>query len=212
MSSCCASFPRQPLRLWFQPYTHFPNYSCDGESLHRAPPYWAALLAVVSPFLLWFGQEARPYALWALLATLSTYLLLRLTAPNQTHRMRWAWGVGYGLVVVVYLDPLLRVLLLPIHAILVYLGVRAERPKLAALFATLIALAGALILSAAFWYIIVRQQAGADLRHVPWDVLLPDVLNAYSLGLSVDISQVLYLDMVLRPGGSGRCDLCHAQP
>src|SRR4051794_20468623 len=29
-------------------------------------PVWAALLAAGHPFYLWYGQEARPYALWAL--------------------------------------------------------------------------------------------------------------------------------------------------
>ena len=35
-------------------------------------PLWAALLAAVHPFFLWYGQEARPYALWATLAIIST--------------------------------------------------------------------------------------------------------------------------------------------
>ncbi len=33
--------------------------------LPPAAPGFGALLGAVSPFLLWYGQEARPYALWA---------------------------------------------------------------------------------------------------------------------------------------------------
>ena len=56
------------------------------EVFPLASPPWAALLAAVSPFFLWFGQEARPYALWALLALLSTYLLLPRRANKRTGR------------------------------------------------------------------------------------------------------------------------------
>lgn len=31
-------------------------------------PLLAALLGAINPFLLWYGREARPYALWAVLA------------------------------------------------------------------------------------------------------------------------------------------------
>ena len=53
-------------------------------------PMWAALLAAVHPFFLWYGQEARPYALWALLALLSTYCLLRATEQRAGR----GWWIG----------------------------------------------------------------------------------------------------------------------
>ena len=37
---------------------------------------WAAFLAAVNPFYLWYGQEVRMYALVALMALLSTYMVL----------------------------------------------------------------------------------------------------------------------------------------
>ena len=51
----------------------------------------AALLITLSPFAIWFGQEAKMYALHMLLATLSTLLL---TLALQRNRW-WRW-VGYG--------------------------------------------------------------------------------------------------------------------
>lgn len=51
----------------------------------------AALLIALSPFAIWFGQEAKMYALHMLLATLSTLLL---TLALQRNRW-WLWA-GYG--------------------------------------------------------------------------------------------------------------------
>ena len=75
----------------------------------RMAPFWAALMATVSPFLLWFGQEARPYALWALLAMLSTYALLRAGEPDhvedaQAAAVRWPWIAGYVATVLMFLQ------------------------------------------------------------------------------------------------------------
>src|SRR5690606_7650769 len=57
-------------------------------------PYWAARLAAAHPYYLWYGQEARPYALWAALALLSTYCLARAVDPQTTRSRRW-W-IGYA--------------------------------------------------------------------------------------------------------------------
>lgn len=40
----------------------------------------------INPFFLWYGQEARPYALWAALTLLSTYLLLRISFVHKSSR------------------------------------------------------------------------------------------------------------------------------
>ena len=47
-------------------------------SVPPAAPAFAALLAAVSPFYLWYGQEVRMYAQVGFLALLSLYLLRAL--------------------------------------------------------------------------------------------------------------------------------------
>jgi uncharacterized membrane protein len=51
----------------------------------------AALLVAVNPYLVWFSQEARAYALFVLLATLSVWLLARAVDQPTTRRtLSWA--------------------------------------------------------------------------------------------------------------------------
>ncbi len=52
---------------------------------------WAGLLLAISPFAIWFGQEAKMYALHMLLASLSTLLLIKALRAN-----RWPVWLGYG--------------------------------------------------------------------------------------------------------------------
>lgn len=160
-------------------------------------PLWAALLAAASPFFLWFGQEARPYALWAMLALLSTYLLLRATGRPLQQTARWPWIAGYAATLLMYLAThYYAVFLLPVHALLIYRAVRARSRVLAALLAAALTVAGLLLIGVAFWYVVQRQGAGDNFRHISWKILLPDLLNAFSLGLSVDISRVLPIDVL----------------
>jgi hypothetical protein len=159
-------------------------------------PAWAALLAAISPFFLWFGQEARPYALWALLALLSTYLLLRATEQTMPQAVRWPWVAGYVATLLMFVTThYYAVFLLPVHVILIYRAVRSRSRAVALSLAVFILAAGALLTAVAFWFIIVRQAGGVNFRHISWKILLPDLLNAFSLGLSVDISRVLWLDL-----------------
>lgn len=54
---------------------------------------WSALLLMVSPFALWYAQEAKMYALHMALATGATWLLYR-----ALQRGRWWRWLAYGLV------------------------------------------------------------------------------------------------------------------
>ena len=91
-------------------------------------PVWAALLTATSPFLLWFGQEARPYALWALLTVLSTYLLLRAAEPYDGETVRWPWIAGYAVTLLMCLSThYYAVFLIPVHAVLIYRRLRATQ-------------------------------------------------------------------------------------
>jgi hypothetical protein len=161
-------------------------------------PMWAALLAAVHPFFLWYGQEARPYALWALLALLSTYCLLRATEQTATEqRAGRGWWIGYAIsALIFYSTHYYAVFLLPVQALLIFqwLWARSRRGAMLALAGALAAGAG--VGAFAYWSIVIRQGGGGNFPEVPWQSLFPDLLNAFSLGLSVDLANVWWLDVI----------------
>jgi mannosyltransferase len=163
----------------------------------RTGPAWAALLAATSPFLLWFGQEARPYALWALLTLLNTYLLLRAAETSRQSASRWPWIVGYaGTLGMLLATHYYAIFVLPIQAILIYRAFHERNRFVGAIVGIAMLLVGILVAALAFWFVIVRQNAGDNFSHVSWKILLPDLLNAFSLGLSVDIHRVFLVDLL----------------
>jgi mannosyltransferase len=76
----------------------------------------AALLAATSPYLIWYGQEGKMYALLLLLSLASTYVYQ--TALRRNHLRLWAF---YVLLVTISLYVhLLSVLILPFHFLLFF--------------------------------------------------------------------------------------------
>jgi uncharacterized membrane protein YqjE len=156
-------------------------------------PYWAALLAAINPFYLWYGQEARPYALWALLAVLSTDLLLRLLAHKP---IRPAKGVGYGAALVAFLAThYLAVFLIPLHGLILFAHWARENLRRALTGLTVLAVVGGAAALIAIWQLL-RPGAGDNLDRITLGVLISDLLNAFSMGLSVNINDVWGLDLL----------------
>ena len=158
-------------------------------------PTWAAVLAAAHPFYLWYGQEARPYALWATLALISTYCLVRSIDPTEPKRRVW-WIRFVLSALMFYTTHFYAVFLLPVHAILLaqWLWARSRRVALLAMGGAL--LAGAGVGAFAYWSVVIRQGGGRNFPEVTPDILFPDLLNAFSLGKSVNIVQVWYLDLL----------------
>lgn len=166
------------------------------EVLPPSAPYWAALLAAINPFYLWYGQEARMYTLVALLALVSTYALLRWAeaerAPSRRKRL-----AGYGLAMALLLSThYLATLLLPLHALIVYQRKASAGRSHALLSAGGLLGAGLLVGGTAGWLILRQGGSGTNFAPVSLRILIPDLLNAFSLGLSVDLAQVWWLDGV----------------
>ncbi len=155
-------------------------------------PMWAALLTAVSPFFLWYGQEARPYALWAWLGLLTTYLLMRWAGQGQA---RWGWAYG-GLLPFFLFTHYFGVLLLAVHALIIFSHWVPRKPWLAwGLLGTILAGAAGLGGLGA-WWLLGQPGAGSNLSTVSLGIMVRDMLNAYSLGLSVDITQVWWFDLI----------------
>ncbi|MEJ5198891.1 MAG: glycosyltransferase family 39 protein [Anaerolineae bacterium] len=165
-----------------------------GKNVPPTAPLWAALLAAINPFYLWFGQEVRMYAQVALLALLSTYLLLRWAdATVAATRRRWLAGYVLSLLWLLashYFTPLI----LPVHA-LIFLQ-EFGRGRRGRMLIALIGLAALMFVPAtlALWLVARDGSAGTNWSHISLRILVPDLVNAFTLGLSVDLAQVWPLD------------------
>ena len=169
-------------------------------------PLWAAFLAAVHPFYLWYGQEARPYALWAVLAMISTYCLTRATSSTASFTEQSTargipttrpWWIGYVVsALMFYTTHYYAVFLLPVHALMLALWLWARSRRMALLAMGGALMAGAAVGAFAYWMIIIRQGGGGNFPEVEPAILFPDLLNAFSLGKSVNIVQVWMLDLL----------------
>ncbi|MBI2954741.1 MAG: glycosyltransferase family 39 protein [Chloroflexi bacterium] len=95
-------------------------YQVGRQVWNRNAGFFSALAAAVSPFYVWYAQEARPYAQVVFLATLSTYLLLRLTRTRSARLLAGYLLVTAALLATHYLTGALffaQVLYLVFHMI-----------------------------------------------------------------------------------------------
>ena len=166
------------------------NYA-RRQVLPPATPYWAALFIAINPFLLWYGQEARPYAVWAMLALLHAYVLLRILQAETLTVHLW---VGYGFVTLLHLSShYYAIFVLPIHALALFLGLVQQHRWWA------VTLGGGLLMlgaGVALWVakIVLGQGGGGNFSPISFRILMADLLNAFSMGLSVNINDVRWLN------------------
>lgn len=158
-----------------------------------ATAWWATALAAVNPFMLWYGQEARPYALWAALALLATYLLLRTTESERLNR-RWLAGF-VGVEVLFVLTHYYAVFLVGLHLLILAFWSLRWRVRAGMIAAGVVVIAGAAVAGYALWYAI-SQQAGQNFPSITARILLPDLVNAFSLGPSADLALAWPLDLL----------------
>lgn len=150
---------------------------------------WASGFAALHPFFLWFGQEARPYTLWAMLGVLSSYLLLRCTGNSKAQP---AWLVGYGLVTLMFLTSHYYALFwLPLHALVIYEWLTIKRRWLG-ITITILFLAGGVAIGLLVIWLIWSQGGGGNFPEISLRILIPDLVNAYSLGPSVKIDDPVH--------------------
>lgn len=162
--------------------------------LPPAAPAIALLLAGCSPFYLWYGQEARMYTAVALLAVISSYGLVGWAEENAPGRRRRRLLLYLATAAAFLSTHYFAALLLPVHGLVLVGGVqRRRKTALLLVGVALAAVAGAV--AGAAWYILRQPHSGANFVALPFSLLLPDLLNAYSLGLSVNIERVWWLDV-----------------
>ncbi|MGD9316216.1 MAG: glycosyltransferase family 39 protein, partial [Anaerolineae bacterium] len=159
----------------------------------------AAVLGALSPMYLWYGQEARMYALVAFLSLLSFYSFLRaFFGSSSTSRAQYhsGWIAVYAvtsacLVATHYLGVFLIAFQLVTLGVLT-LRQAGSRRRLLPIIAALAAVLALFVISG--W--LNRPQARSSSLSLP--ILLRDLLNSFSLGLSVDVGDwyVFVIDLV----------------
>jgi uncharacterized membrane protein len=181
----------------------------------RSAEIWAALLAAASPFYLWFGQETRPYAIWAFLALLSTYLLLcfatselpsgvlhspgavPMAQPRPWRVDRRFYLLGYLPVTIALLSThYFSIFLLPFQGLIAWRGLRGRGRHLATVLLAVLLVLAALVALIVARLILDQVGAGTNFQSISLQMLVPDLNNAFSLGLSVDIDRVRWLDLL----------------
>jgi 4-amino-4-deoxy-L-arabinose transferase-like glycosyltransferase len=163
----------------------------------------AAALGAISPMYLWYAQEARMYALLALFSLLSFYFFDRAFFDPSipvTARAQRPWLVAYLLAsACVILTHYLGALLIAVQ--LLVLGVaffRRARGRRIILLSMGIILVVVLPIVVYAFFTLPSTTSRAGFRFVPLFELARDLLNSFSLGLSVDVADthVLLIDLV----------------
>jgi 4-amino-4-deoxy-L-arabinose transferase-like glycosyltransferase len=163
----------------------------------------AAALGALSPMYLWYGQEARMYAMLALFSLLSFYTFLRAffhPAGRFNIGRHWPWVVAFGLtsacLILIHYFGMLVIAFELLALAWVFLRQAASRRVVVLTVAAIILVL--LPLAVYAWLVLPRGDKQPGFRFVPLWEMLRDALSASSLGLSVDIANwfVLLIDLV----------------
>ncbi len=163
----------------------------------------AAALGALSPMYLWYGQEARMYALLTFLSLLSFYCFIRAffqpSGPVTFHRQgRWIGGSIVASACTVF-THYLGSLLIAFQLLGLAMLFLQQRVRRRALMATMAALIGVALASLIYAIVALPHATSrAGFRFIPLLELARDLLNSFSLGLSVNVADwpVLLIDLV----------------
>jgi 4-amino-4-deoxy-L-arabinose transferase-like glycosyltransferase len=153
----------------------------------------AAALGAISPMYLWYGQEMRMYALLAFLSLVSFYFFVRaFCIPQHTLSLRrqWPWIAAYVLAsTCIAFTHYLGILVIAFELLVLgLLSLRRTGTRRVLLSIIVMLLLVSLLPIAYALLTLSESPIMAGPRFVPLLYLLRDVLNSFSLGLSVDIA------------------------
>jgi hypothetical protein len=167
-------------------------YALARRLLNEEAGFWAALLGSVSPFYLWYAQEARMYAWVAVLSLTSVYALVRLLqdGPRFYH-----WFV-YALATLALLYTHYSGFLLLAAEGIVYgvcRGMHLLRERGKAVVLVLGLLGVALVPLAPYVWRTLQMRGIFGLRYRPLYLILAEAWSSFSLGLRDPVIQPLWL-------------------
>lgn len=137
-----------------------------------------AALVAVSPYLVWYGQEAKMYALLTTLALLSLYALHRATCG----RARW-WVVVVIATSLAMYNHILAALLIPLQMALLLIWRPAGRRAWLGAAAAFAALTLPYLPLLAWQLPMALAPAETGYPFMPLQTMLTVLLNGYSVGL-----------------------------
>lgn len=170
----------------------------------------AVFFAALSPFYVWYAQEARPYALVLLWSVLAIYALLRWLRGLRTNPQTWRaflsrWFLVFGVAFFLTLTThYLSFVLLPLFAATLLIFGNCARSWRARFFSPLTLFAALLLVAfGAILFVLPRSdqdlaswdQVGA--HFVPFVIMLRDVWNSFAVGVTAILDQVVLLDLFL---------------
>ena len=163
----------------------------------------AALFGALSPFYLWYAQEARMYTMVTALGLASVYFLWRACTEQKQ-----SWGLAFGLAAAAAMaTQYLFALLIVCEALLGYFlwprqgafdlqkGVVEPKRRRRAVLLWGIAILLLILLPLSYRVVGLALWPKAGRWYVPLGIMLRDALNSFSLGLSVDLREIWVLDV-----------------
>lgn len=161
---------------------------------------WVAMgLGALSPFYVWYAQEARPYTLVLFWSTLAIYALTRALHDSRftQHALRWTSVYVLASIAALY-THYYSVFLLPFHSILIAIGLgknSTSRERAWILLPAFPALSMIFLLPQILASIAGNVNWGPVF--VPLQTILLDLLNSFSIGVTADLNAVWWIDGVL---------------
>lgn len=174
-------------------------YALARRWFSKAIALLAALLAALSPFYVWYAQEARPYSLVLFFSTLSVYSLARAFHTSRITHHVLLWDLVYILSSVASLyTHYYSIFLLPFHAVLIAVWIWQRTSWRERAWILLPAIPFASII---FLLPQIRASAAGNVEtgpyFVPLEIILRDLLNSFSVGVTMNLADALWIDGVM---------------
>ncbi len=175
-------------------------YLAGRRLFDQAAGIWASSLAALSPLYLWYAQELRMYSLLVFLGLLSLYALLRALGVGEgSPEINRRWLGFYILVAGAMVYTHYTGFFLLLFEVLILLAVGLLRRQWMLFFLVALVLLVALPLVPFAMRRLLTASVERGYRFVPLFVILRDLWNSFSLGISVDMKEVLWLDLFFLP-------------
>ena len=192
-----SEFSGRFLSLFFSVLTVSLIYLTGKRLFGQAAGVLASSLTALSPLYLWYAQELRMYSLLVFLGLLSFYALLRALGMGESSpEINRRWLGFYVLVAAAMLYTHYTGFFLLFFEGLIFLAVGLLRRQWMLLFLVALVLLVALPLLPFAMHRLLVASAERGYSFVPLFIILRDLCNSFSLGISVRMKEVWWLDLL----------------
>ncbi|MFQ5885885.1 MAG: glycosyltransferase family 39 protein [Anaerolineae bacterium] len=172
------------------------TYLTGKRLLSQAAGIWASSLAALSPLYLWYAQELRMYSLLVFLGLLSFYAMLRALGVGEgSPEINRRWLGFYIPVAGAMVYTHYTGFFLLFFEALIFLAVGLLHRQWTLLFLLALVLLVVLPLLPFTIHRLLTPTEERGYRFVPLFIILRDLWNSFSLGISVSMKEVWWLDL-----------------